>query len=82
MPRYTVKVHEYSTYIVQFDADSLEHAMELVDDAMDTDDLPESEKFWKNGSTDWDTPTEVVGRGVVDLSALTATDYEDDEEDI
>lgn len=75
MSRYTVRVSEQSTYIVQFEADSLEHAMELVDNAMDVDDLPESEKFWKNGSLDWETPTEIVGNGVVDLSAIDSDDY-------
>jgi len=79
MPKYTVRVHEQSTYIVQFEADSLEQAMELVDNAMDTDDLPESEKFWKNGSIDWDTPAEITNDGVVDLSAIDS--YEDDEEE-
>jgi hypothetical protein len=79
MPKYTVRVHEESTYIVQFEADSLEQAMELVDNAMDVDDLPDSEKFWKNGQTNWDTPTEIVGNGVVDLSAINSDDdYEEE----
>jgi hypothetical protein len=79
MPKYTFRQYETTTHIVQFEADSLEHAKELMDEVFDVDDLPESEKFWKNGQTDWDEPTEVVGNGVVDLSAINSDDdYEED----
>jgi len=80
MPKYTFRQYETTTHIVQFEADSLEHAKELMDEVFDVDDLPESEKFWKNGQTDWDEPKEVVGNGVLDLSAIGNT-HEDEEEE-
>jgi hypothetical protein len=30
-----------------------------MEDIIDVDDLPNSEKFWKSGETDWETPEEV-----------------------
>jgi hypothetical protein len=59
MPKYQFVEHEYTKNIITFEADSLEHAKELMDEMLDVDDLPNSEKFWKSGETDWDTPTEV-----------------------
>jgi len=61
MPKFQFVEHEYTKNIITFEADSLEHAKELMDDMIDVDDLPESEKFWKSGETNWDLPTEVVG---------------------
>ena len=60
MPKYQFVEHEYTKNIITFEADSLEHAKELMEDIIDVDDLPESEKFWKSGETNWDTPTESV----------------------
>lgn len=53
MPRYKFIQREENTAIVSFDADSLEHAQELMDAVMDADELPNSEVYWKNGNTDW-----------------------------
>lgn len=59
MPKYQFTEHEYTKRIITFEADSLEHAKELMDEMLDVDDLPNSQKFWKSGETDWDTPEEV-----------------------
>jgi len=59
MPKYQFVEHEYTKSIIIFEADSLEHAKELMEDIIDVDDLPNSEKFWKSGETDWETPEEV-----------------------
>jgi len=61
MPKYTFREYETSVYIVEFEADNLEHAKALMEDVIDADDLPNAEKFWKKGDTDWDEPTEVKG---------------------
>lgn len=59
MPKYQFVEHEYTKNIITFEADSLEHAKELMEDMIDVDYLPNSEKFWKSGETDWDEPTEI-----------------------
>lgn len=59
MPKYQFVEHEYTKNIITFEADSLEHAKELMDEMLDVDDLPNSEKFWKSGETDWDAPVEI-----------------------
>jgi hypothetical protein len=59
MPKYQFVEHEYTKSIIIFEADSLEHAKELLNETLDWADLPESEKFWKSGETDWETPEEV-----------------------
>jgi hypothetical protein len=59
MPKYQFVEHEYTKNIITFEADSLEQAQELMGEMLSSEDLPESEKFWKSGETDWDEPTEV-----------------------
>jgi hypothetical protein len=59
MPRFRFVEHEYAKCIVDFDADSLEHAQELMESVMDADELPNSTRYWKNGDTTWDNPEEV-----------------------
>lgn len=59
MAKYQFVEHEYTKNIVIFEANSLEHAKRLMEDTMDVYDLPNSEKFWKSGETDWDYPTEI-----------------------
>jgi len=59
MPKYQFVEHEYTKNIITFQADSLEHAKELMSEFLSHEDLPESEKFWKSGETDWEEPTEL-----------------------
>lgn len=58
MPKYQFTEHVYERYIVVFEADSLEHAQEIMDDVMSIDDLPNSERFFRKGETEWETPIE------------------------
>lgn len=59
MPRFTFRIYEEATYIVEFEADDLEHAKKLVAEAeenmQDHESLPDSEKYWKKGQEEWDT---------------------------
>lgn len=58
MPKFSIRVYEQTQYIVEFTADSLEHAKELLDaDPLSEDELPEGTKYWRNGSDDWDLST-------------------------
>lgn len=58
MPKFSIRVYEQTQYIVEFTADSLEHAKELLDaDPLSEDELPEGAKYWRNGSDDWDLST-------------------------
>jgi hypothetical protein len=59
MPRYRFTEYETNKRIVTFTADNLEHAIELMEEAISIEDLPEVEDFWKNGDTDWEDPEEV-----------------------
>jgi len=59
MPKYQFVEHEYTKNIITFEADSLEQAQELMSDLLSYEDLPNSEKFWKSGETDWEEPKEV-----------------------
>ncbi len=71
MPKYQFVEHEYTKNIITFEADSLEHAKELLNEMLDWADLPESEKFWKSGETDWETPEEVKeDEGTIDGNNL------------
>jgi hypothetical protein len=59
MAKYQFVEHEYTKNIITFEADSLEHAKELMGEMLSHEDLPNSEKFWKSGETDWEEPREV-----------------------
>lgn len=53
MTKFTVRLYEEATYIVTFEADNLEHAKELLEDCLDPDDLPDSEKDWRKGQDEF-----------------------------
>ena len=61
MPKFRFVEHEHSKCIVDFEADNLEHAKALIESVMNADDLPNSERYWKDGTTYWDDPEEVTG---------------------
>jgi hypothetical protein len=58
MPKYQFVEHEYTRNIITFQADSLEHAKELMSEFLSHEDLPNGEKFFKGGEIDWEEPTE------------------------
>ncbi len=55
MPKYTFVVWEEAKYAVTFEADSEEHARELLDDTLNVDDLPDAERVFVKGSEHWET---------------------------
>jgi hypothetical protein len=58
MPKFSIRVYEQTQYIIEFTADSIEHAKELLDaQPMDETELPEGTKYWRKGSDDWDIAT-------------------------
>jgi len=58
MPKFSIRVYEQTQYIIEFNADSLEHAKELLDaQPMDETELPDGTKYWRKGSDDWDLTT-------------------------
>jgi hypothetical protein len=58
MPKFSIRVYEQTQYIVEFTADNLEHAKELLDaQPMDETELPDGTKYWRKGSDDWDLTT-------------------------
>ena len=60
MPRYAFNLWEESKWAISFEADSLEHAKELLQEAeedMSIDDLPEMERYFRKGSENWDIET-------------------------
>lgn len=65
MPKFSVVQLEDAKYIVQFEADNIEHAKELLEEATDFEELPNSHRFWKNGATDFEMHTLTEG-GVFD----------------
>jgi hypothetical protein len=58
MPKYQFVEHEYTKNIITFEADSLDHAKELMCDQLSHEDLPNGEKFFKTGEIDWEEPRE------------------------
>ena len=57
MPRYSLNYWEEQKWGISFEADSLEHAKELLDDTLDVDELPEVEKYFKKGDVNFDIDT-------------------------
>lgn len=57
MPKYSFNFWEETKWGVVFEADSLEHAKELMEESLNVDDLPNVEKFFKKGDETWDTET-------------------------
>jgi len=58
MPKYSFNFWEEQKYTIIFEADNLDHAIELVEEAKDVSDLellPEMRQVFKNGSEHWDT---------------------------
>lgn len=55
MPKYTFVIWEESKYAVTFEADSEEHARELLDDVYSEEELPNVESVFVKGHTHWDT---------------------------
>lgn len=53
MAKFQFVEYEYIKHVITFEADSIDHAKELMDEAFGEDDLPNGEKYWKNGSTEW-----------------------------
>jgi len=59
MPKFQFREIENTIAIITFEADDLEHAQILMDEVLSWEDLPNSERFYKNGDTDWDDPQKV-----------------------
>jgi hypothetical protein len=60
MPKYSFVFWEESKWGVSFEADSLEHAKQLMDEAQEVEgiqNLPEMEQFFKSGDETWDYET-------------------------
>jgi hypothetical protein len=60
MPKYNFNFWEESKWNITFEADSIEHARKLLDEAhsiADVDTLPEVERFFKKGDETWDYET-------------------------
>lgn len=60
MPKYAFTFWEESKWGIAFEADSLEHAKELLAEAydeMDVEGLPEVERFFIKGDEFWDMET-------------------------
>jgi hypothetical protein len=60
MPKYSFNFWEESKWSITFEADSLEHArqiMEFAEQEADVDLLPEVERFFKKGDETWDYET-------------------------
>jgi len=57
MPKYSLNYWEEGKYGIVFEADSPEHAKELLDDILDVDDLPQVEKYFKKGDVYFDIDT-------------------------
>lgn len=60
MPKYCFIIWEEAKYAITFEADNLEHAKKLIEDAeemCDADDLPNAERYFKKGDEYWDTET-------------------------
>jgi hypothetical protein len=60
MPRYSFNLWEETKSVITFEADSLEHAKELLQEAeqeMGVDELPEIKRYFQKGDETWDTET-------------------------
>lgn len=60
MPKYCFIMWEEAKYAITFEADNLEHAKKLIEEAeeiSDADDLPNAERYFKKGDEYWDTET-------------------------
>ena len=60
MPKYSFNFWEESKWGITFEADSLEHAKQLMDEAQEiegVDELPEVERFFKKSNEIWDYET-------------------------
>jgi len=60
MPKYSFIIWEEAKYAITFEADNLEHAKKLIDEAQevyDADDLPNAERYFKKGDEHWDLET-------------------------
>jgi hypothetical protein len=60
MAKYTFNFWEEQKWGITFEADSLEHAKQLMEEAQEADgvdDLPEVERFFKKGDETWDIET-------------------------
>lgn len=60
MPRYSFNFWEQQKWGVSFEADNLEHAKQLMEQAENSigiEDLPEMEQFFKKGDETWDYET-------------------------
>ncbi len=60
MPKYSFNFWEESKWGITFEADSLEHAKQLMNEAQEVegvDELPEVERFFKKGDETWDYET-------------------------
>ncbi len=53
MPRFGFVEHEHIKRFIVFEADNLEHAKQLKEDAFSIDDLPDAEEVWNKGDTAW-----------------------------
>ena len=58
MPKFQFVEVEETVAIITFEAESLDHAQELMEEVLDWSDLPNSERFYKNGNTNWEYPEE------------------------
>jgi hypothetical protein len=60
MAKYTFNFWEESKWAITFEADNLEHAKQLMEEAQygdGVDELPEVERFFKKGDETWDYET-------------------------
>jgi hypothetical protein len=60
MPKYSFVFWEESKWGISFEADSLEHAKQLMEEAQEVEgiqNLPEMEQFFKSGDETWDYET-------------------------
>ncbi len=60
MPKYSFNFWEEQKWGITFEADNLEHAKQLMEEAQETEgiqNLPEMEQFFKKGAETWDTET-------------------------
>jgi hypothetical protein len=60
MPKYSFNFWEESKWAITFEADSLEHAKQLMNEAEEVegvDELPEVERFFKKSNEIWDYET-------------------------
>ena len=60
MPKYSFNLWEETKSVITFEADSIEHAKQLMEEAeeeMDLEWLPGFEKYFKKGDETWDIET-------------------------